>query len=104
MTTTRRTVSHPSDGSIEKLSFTAGPFAGIIFSYGRVQFIEEADQLRIKFNYDVHSLPAGVDSYDETIFKNEIGAHLLELLHLGLYTNSLVYTGGSDEPQTKDTE
>jgi hypothetical protein len=91
MTTTRKTQTYPTDGSTEKLSFTAGPYHGIIFSYGAVKFIEERDRLLIKFDYTVYNRPS---DFDEQGFKWEIQEHLHELLYLGLFNNSLVYTGG----------
>jgi hypothetical protein len=93
MTITRKTQTYPSDGSTEKLSFTAGPFQGIIFSYGAVRFIEERDRLLIKFDYKIHSDKP--DDFHEPGFRSELADHLDELLRHGLINNSLVYTGGT---------
>lgn len=78
-----------------KLSFTDGSYAGIIFSYGRVQLIEQGDTLCIKFEYEVYNRPKDLD---EAGFKHCIFEHLEELLLLGLIDNSLVYAGGTDQP------
>ena len=40
-----------------------GQFEGIIYTYGKVKFIEdkETDKLRLKFEYNVHENPNSVD-------------------------------------------
>lgn len=90
----RETESHVR-GPIEALSFTEGPFAGIIFSYSRVQLLEDKknDQLAIKFDYDIIENP--LEEFDVEEFEQELGAHLTDLLYQGVVNNSIIYTGGT---------
>jgi len=78
-------------GELHALSFTEGPFAGIIFSYTDVSFEEdkENDKLRIGYEYHVHSVPYDKNGYDVTSFEKELGDFVVELLYYGLEKNHL---------------
>lgn len=82
--------------SIYALKFTEGEFSDIIFSYHRVQFIEDEKQDRLitKFEYIIHEGSTG-DSNAE--FEKELGDFLIELIIQGIYDNDIVYTGGTKE-------
>lgn len=73
------------------IHLTEGPYAGIIYKYGRVQLLDEGEQLRIKFE---------VEFQDERKLDNDFiqyaGPLLSEMIEEGLLKNSLVYTGGVD--------
>ena len=73
------------------VKLTEGPYQGIVYKYGRVQLIEEDDQLRVRFEYELE---------DGTKLDNEfvqyIGPILTELIENGVMKNSIVYTGGTD--------
>lgn len=73
----------------EWIKLNDGPYVGIVYRYGRVQFIEEGEFLRIKFEYELQD---GTRKDDE--FTNYIGPILVELIDKGLMKNSIVYTGG----------
>lgn len=92
------------DENVHALQLTEGVHAGIIFSYGKVDFEEDDsnDAMRIKFEYDVHD-DRGVQ-YDKEAFEQELGDFLIELIEFGLEQNELVYTGGVDENRTDDSE
>ena len=83
------------------VKLTDGKHEGIIYSYGKVEFIEEGETLRLKFDYDI------IDDNDIDVdtqeFKQEIGDILMQMIEEGLSKNSLVYTGGVDENRTKDS-
>lgn len=68
-----------------------GPYAGIIYKYGRVQLIEEDFWLRVQFEYELQD---GSQLDDE--FVQYIGPILSELINEGLLLNSITYTGGID--------
>jgi len=90
----RDTESHIR-GAIEALSFTDGPFAGIIFSYSKVQLLEDTknDQLALKFDYDILENPLAEFEVEE--FEQALGDHLVDLLKNGIDANTLIYTGGT---------
>jgi len=90
----RNTESH-INGPIEALAFTEGPFAGIIFSYSKVQLLEDKknDQLALKFDYDIIENP--LEEFDVEAFEQELGDHLTDLLREGVQKNSIIYTGGT---------
>ena len=73
------------------IELTEGPYEGIIYKYGRVELIEEDDQLRIKFEYQ---LPDGRTLDDE--FVQYIGPILTEMIEEGVIKNNITYTGGTD--------
>ena len=49
-----------------RLKLTEGPYAGIIFSYGKVTFDEQGDTCKMHFEYDVHD-DAGVPYVKEEL-------------------------------------
>lgn len=77
------------------MAFTEGPFAGIIFSYSKVELIEDTkrDRLNLKFDYDIIENP--LEEFDVEAFEQELGEHLTDLLREGVQKNSIIYTGGT---------
>ncbi len=51
---------------------TDGVYKDVVYTYGKVQPIEENDKLRLKFEYNVVENPSGVDTEDKN-FINVIG-------------------------------
>ncbi len=84
------------------IRLTSNQYSGIIYTYGRVRLLEEDDQLRVQFEYDIHENPVGF--VDASIFRNHIGDILIDLLEENLLKNNLVYTGGTDENRTTNSE
>jgi len=84
------------------LMLTEGEYSGIIFSYGRVGFVEDTtnDRLKIEFDYKIHEDEP--ESLDKVAFEKELGDFLMELLEYGLIKNDIVYTGGVDENREVD--
>jgi len=75
----------------EWIKLIEGPYAGIMYKYGRVQLIEEDEQLRVKFDYELDSGERmGQD------FIQYIGPILIEMMDEGIAKNSITYTGGTD--------
>ena len=81
------------------IELTEGPYEGIVYRYGRVQLIEEDDQLRVRFEYELDD-----GSRLDSNFIQYIGPILTELIEEGLLKNNIVYTGGTDENRTKDPD
>lgn len=77
-------------------------YSGIIYTYGRVRLLEEDDLLRVQFEYDIHENPVGFVDRDK--FRNYIGDILIDLLEENLLKNNIVYTGGTDENRTTNSE
>lgn len=69
-----------------------GPYAGVVYKYGKVQLIEDGEHLRIKFEYNLLD-----GSKLDNEFVQYIGPILTEMIEEGVLNNSLVYTGGVDE-------
>lgn len=78
------------------VELTEGPFASIPYRYGKVQFVEDGDRLKVKFDYEtLEKLPYNAE------FVEYIGPVLIDLIEDGVRENSITYTGGVDElPQT----
>lgn len=81
------------NGTVVTHSFTTGSFQGIIYSYGRVELIElaEEDRLKIKFEYDIHE--GKVPDNELRLFEDEIARHLDDLLSMGLESRNIVFSG-----------
>jgi len=84
------------------IQLTSNEYSGIIYTYGRVRLVEEDDQLRVQFEFDIHENPVGFVDRDK--FKNHIGDILIDLLEENLLKNNIVYTGGTDENRTTNSE
>ena len=94
-------VMENSQNGIQAIKLTEEPYSGIIFTYGKVEFIEDGDKLRIKFDYDVHD-NAGKDCESKE-FEQYLGDFLQELIVWGVVNNDITYTGGIDnENRTGD--
>lgn len=68
-----------------------GPYAGIMYRYGRVQLMEEDDQLRVRFEYELDD-----GTRMDNDFIQYIGPILTELITEGVLNNTITYTGGTD--------
>lgn len=77
------------------IQLTDGPYENIIFSFGKVSFNEENDELRMGFEYEVHD-DNGID-YNKEEFEGFLGDFLTEMIIQGIAKNEVVYTGGIDE-------
>jgi len=84
------------------IKLTTKEYSGIIYTYGRVRLLEEDDHLRVQFEYDIQENP--VDDVDPTKFRNHIGDILIDLLEENLLKNNIVYTGGTDENRTTNSD
>ena len=84
------------------IKLTSNEYSGIIYTYGKVNLIEEDDLLRIQFEYDIHENPIG--ELDKQSFMDHIGRILTELINEQILKNQVVYTGGIDENRTADSE
>ena len=84
------------------IKLTTKEYSGIIYTYGRVRLLEEDDHLRVQFEYDIQENP--VDGIDPVKFRNHIGDILIDLLEENLLKNNIVYTGGTDENRTTNSD
>lgn len=91
------TVENRKNG-MDAIKLLEEPFAGIIYTYGRVSFDEDEsnDELRISFEYEILDY-ANKALSDKKPFEQYIGDLLQELIHQGIAENSLTYTGGVDQ-------
>lgn len=96
-------LEHKTNG-LQAIKLLDEPFEGIIYTYGRVSFEEDAehDTLRLKFEYEILEDSAKGMS-DMKPFEKYIGDILQEIIHQGIEENNLTYTGGVDENRTKDS-
>ena len=78
------------------------PFAGIIYTYGKVSLDEKDNTVHLSFEYDIIDYNSKVLT-DKAPFEQYIGMILEDLIHLGIQENSISYTGGVDENRTKDS-
>lgn len=83
-------------GNNQIIKLTSDPYSGIMYHYGKVEFITEGEQLRLKFEHDVVYNLQDVDTSTND-FKHRIGDILVDLLEEGLLKKNIVYTGGQDE-------
>ena len=69
--------------------------------YG-IEFVEDGDQMNMKFDYDIETGAVPDDRLEE--FKTLMGDFLVQSIEHGLKNNNLVYTGGTNENRTNNTE
>jgi ABC-type antimicrobial peptide transport system permease subunit len=82
------------------IRLTSGDHEGIIYSYGRVSLLEEGDNVKLSFSYDI------LDNNGKEIkssFEEELGGILQDILAEQLAKNEVVYKGGVDENRTEDS-
>lgn len=89
-------------GENDRIKLTEGPYKGIIFSYGKVDFKEVDDYVKLHFEYEVHE-DSGVTYVTEEL-EQYLGALLEAIMVEQLLKNEIVYTGGVDENRTTDSE
>lgn len=99
-----KVLEHKNGEGVYALKLTEGKHAGIIFSYGKVEFKENEakDNLVINFEYEIHE-DYGI-TYDKGEFERELGEFLQELIEYGVENNDITYTGGIDEGRKDDSE
>ena len=73
---------HPDQFLIQ---LTSSRYAGVVYRYGKVSIIEEKNQARLKFVYDIKSVPDSLMDRahtlkDDPIFTNYIGDVLTHIL------------------------
>lgn len=79
----------------DAIKLTSGPYSGIIYSYGKVSFNEQADNTcKLNFTYEVHE---NTLEYDKVEFEFYIGELLQFIMMDELQRNNITYTGGIDE-------
>jgi hypothetical protein len=95
------------DGTVhEALKIVEGTYKGLIWTYGRVQFLEdkENDLVKLNFEYEIIKSPIPEEQIDKNLLKNELGDILKDMIVKQLEANELIYTGGTDENRTGDSE
>lgn len=87
---------------VDALKLTSGPYRGIIFSYGKVNFDEQDDgTCKLHFDYEVHENHM---EYVKEEFEQYIGDLLVFIIADQLAKNEIIYTGGIDENRNEDSE
>ena len=76
------------------IQLTAGPYQGIDYTYGRVQLVEEGDQLRLKFDLKVLNDVDCLAQNQE--FIQYVGDILETMIREGIMKNDLVFSGGTE--------
>jgi hypothetical protein len=86
----------------DAIKLTSGPFQGIIYSYGKVKFEEQHDDIcKLNFEYEVHNNQI---EYNKEEFEFYIGELLQFIMAEELQRNNITYTGGIDENRNEDSE
>lgn len=83
---------------VHAIEFLDGQYEGLIFSYGRVELLEDelADELKVKFEYDVHRNAYEIYEKDETGLVPYLGDFLVALIGTQMEAEELIYAGGTD--------
>ena len=81
-------------GGLPCIQLTAGPYEGIDYTYGRVQLVEEGDQLRLTFDLRVLN---DVDCLEQDHeFIQYVGDILETMIREGIMKNDIVFSGGTE--------
>lgn len=89
---------------MDGIKLTSEPYSGIIYTYGKVEFIPDEENFKLKLKFDYEILDYANKQFDLAIFEQYIGDILTDLIHEGIAENSISYTGGVDENRTEDSE
>lgn len=83
------------------IKFNDEPYAGLSFSFGRVEMAEDesSEELTMKFDYTIHAEPAV--SYAVTDLEPYLGDFLVELIAKQLEDQEIIYRGGTEAPRPK---
>ena len=86
------------------LKLLEGKYEGLIFSYGKVEFVEHGDEnaVTLKFDYEIHRKPKDMEDIDFDELEYVLGGFLTELIQEQLGKNELIFTGGTDENREDD--
>ena len=88
------------------IKISEGIFDGMVFSYGKVEFVEHGgeDAVTLKFDYEIHRYPSGMskETIDGEALEYVLGGLLTELIKQQLANNELIFTGGTDEQNRED--
>lgn len=96
-----------ADGTVHQaLKIVEGSYKGLIWTFGRVQFLEddENDKVKVNFEYDIIKSPIPESEIDKNLLKNELGDILMDMIVKQLEANELIFTGGTDENRAGDSE
>lgn len=94
-----KTLGLDEDTNTFILEFEEGVGSGIPFSFKTVEFIEDEDKLRLKFDYNLHDLLP--ENFDKSTFEQCLGDFLLECIMSGINNKSLGYI--KDEHRENDS-
>jgi hypothetical protein len=92
---------------LQAIKLTEDPFSGIMYTYGKVSFDEDAENNTATINFEYEVLDwAHKEMLDLVPLEKILGDILQELIHEGIKENNLTYTGGTeiDANRTKDSE
>jgi hypothetical protein len=80
---------------LDAIKLTSGPYSGIIYTYGKVNFDEQDDgTCKLCFEYEVLE---NEQEYIAEEFEHYIGDLLQFIMMDQLQKNNITYTGGIDE-------
>lgn len=84
-----------NNSQIRAIEFVDGPYAGLIFSYGKVELLEDDlnDELRIKFDWTMHT---SREPYEDEVIVPYLGDFLMMLISKQLDDKEIIYSGGAD--------
>jgi len=84
------------------IKFTESPYRDIMFSYGKVNLIENEDEsLTVKYEYDIYEEPK--EPYDKAELEIYLGDFLTHLIMEQLGSQELIYRNGTDGKDDIDT-
>jgi hypothetical protein len=64
-----------------------GEYTGVIYKYGPVRLVEEADNLRVTFKYNIEFVPDGLDEWRDLESSHRFNHFMGELLRNLLESN-----------------
>ena len=91
-------------GNPSGITFTENEFAGIVFAYRDVKFVEnpDEDKLVIKFDYEVLDVPESLEGYDKQKFEKILGDFVVQLLYYGLERDCLGFIDNENRNNYSD--
>ena len=80
-------ITHPTSNQYFFKIINDDDFAGVIYSYDKIQFNEDTGESLLQYDYDIVDAPKGKDAKviaDDDNFKDLIGQILVHVIELGI--------------------
>ncbi len=87
----------------QSIRVLSGEFAGVVFDYGRVQFYEENDSIKVHFDYNLIENPNDADVKPHRV-KGIFGDIIMDVLEREMKTGGLEHDRNSGKNDSSESD